>query len=1086
MATTSKRIIFWIICIVAIFIFGSLTGTILYYYRHPSAIKGLIERSLSTSTGTSFKIKDLAYSIQPLSIEARGITVEPGNGQHGFYLEIPDLKADMVLAGRFGHKNLSLTSLKIAGFSVRVSRDMALPEISPIGDVPSSLLSRVLKRMISVFLFREVTFQATEVVDGEVTFQSGDQSIDVYGIQARLIPEQGVDISCSARAEWTQEKMRLMAPRIHIMTDDGISLADSEIKARLRAQECTFQSMQADISGMELESILIYDHDHKRLAFDPVALRVEGITLRQGTDGKPISLNLELRTKGHINFSENQVEVSQFHLAARDLLQVSGQLNLDFGAKDSVKITHLEGRLMPQEWFSLLPHEMGRQLAPFSLSGPVNLSARIEGIKDQGVWHWQGDVGVQLNNNPYAYVTEQIRSTGRVTGRLRAEGPFPGMGLSVRLQGDEITFSGKGVTLQPFKARLSLSGKHPLHHIEEIYVDMPQATLAMGSRDVQIYDIQVHARKGSVQAETGFVSLPEVQLTSSLLQNLCLSLSIDREDVVTELKGEDIHLVQSLLALGLVPPGWQFTGLDSLYVRATLKDKDRCGFIYRLGFRDFTFQDRDGVYMGEKIAVRAESVGEINLKRSDVTIDSNLKVDGGEILWDRFYLNLGKTPVCLSFSGMYGMQAKSLQLSKVHVGLKDVFGLDMHGSILDEAPSPSIDLSAKIPETALNPIFYHFVSEPFRRGNPLLASMHTEGSVSADIRLTGRQNDWTATGNFTWHEGKLSSGDDGFSLQGITLDLPLWYQTRKDASAEKTVKGRLSIQSLNLPFLPQQSVSLPLDVGPNRLFVRTPTNLRIPGGVVIVGPLVCQDLFDAKPSIETNLTANDIEINALLSEIWSSPMQGTINGQLDPIRFEGSTLTSHGEIRAKLMRGAIVVSDIGASNPFTSGPVFKLNAEWEDLSLAELTTGTSFGRVEGILQGRVQGLEIAYGQPQAFDLLLETVETKGVPQKISVRAVDNIAQIGGGQSPFMGLAGSFASLFKEFPYEKIGVHASLDNDIFRINGTIREGGTEYLVKRGRFSGVNVVNQNPDNRVRFKDMVKRIRRVTDSKTGPVVK
>ncbi|MBN1102009.1 MAG: hypothetical protein JXL84_01205, partial [Deltaproteobacteria bacterium] len=73
----------------------------------------------------------------------------------------------------------------------------------------------------------------------------------------------------------------------------------------------------------------------------------------------------------------------------------------------------------------------------------------------------------------------------------------------------------------------------------------------------------------------------------------------------------------------------------------------------------------------------------------------------------------------------------------------------------------------------------------------------------------------------------------------------------------------------------------------------------------------------------------------------------------------------------------------------------------------------------------------------------------------------------------------------EFPYRKIGVRASLENDVFKINGTIREDGMEYIVKRGGFSGVNVVNQNPDNRIRFKDMVKRIRRVGSSGSGPLV-
>jgi hypothetical protein len=43
----------------------------------------------------------------------------------------------------------------------------------------------------------------------------------------------------------------------------------------------------------------------------------------------------------------------------------------------------------------------------------------------------------------------------------------------------------------------------------------------------------------------------------------------------------------------------------------------------------------------------------------------------------------------------------------------------------------------------------------------------------------------------------------------------------------------------------------------------------------------------------------------------------------------------------------------------------------------------------------------------------------------------------------------------------------LENDVFKINGTIQENGKEYLVKRGFFSGVDVINQNKDNRVGLK-------------------
>ena len=86
----------------------------------------------------------------------------------------------------------------------------------------------------------------------------------------------------------------------------------------------------------------------------------------------------------------------------------------------------------------------------------------------------------------------------------------------------------------------------------------------------------------------------------------------------------------------------------------------------------------------------------------------------------------------------------------------------------------------------------------------------------------------------------------------------------------------------------------------------------------------------------------------------------------------------------------------------------------------------------------------------------------------------------------MGFAGAFTSLFETLNYEKIGIRASLKNDVFKINGTIMEQGREYLMKGSVFAGVNIINQNPDNRIRFKDMVKRIKRATSEDGKPVIR
>jgi len=290
------------------------------------------------------------------------------------------------------------------------------------------------------------------------------------------------------------------------------------------------------------------------------------------------------------------------------------------------------------------------------------------------------------------------------------------------------------------------------------------------------------------------------------------------------------------------------------------------------------------------------------------------------------------------------------------------------------------------------------------------------------------------------------------------------------------------------PFLPWQPLDLHLLAKPNTLSIPASTTLQIPGGNVRIGPLITKGWADMSPSCDTSIRVNSVSLGPLLAklEVSAEDVRGTVNGNLESIHIEKGIMSSKGKMEAKIFGGSVVLSNIGASGLFTSTPLLKLDARWRGLDLAKLTTGSGFGKIQGVLNGHANRLEIAEGQPQRFDLLLETVKKKGVPQRISVKAVDHIAELGGGQSPFVGAAGMFASLFKDFPYEKIGIHATLENDVFRINGTIKEGGKEYLVKRGFISGVNVINQNPDNRVSFKDMVERLKRVSSSKNGPVIK
>ena len=570
------------------------------------------------------------------------------------------------------------------------------------------------------------------------------------------------------------------------------------------------------------------------------------------------------------------------------------------------------------------------------------------------------------------------------------------------------------------------------------------------------------------------------------MKNLLPDIRLAEHNLSLTVQGKETSLFHAAVAYHLIPSDWNIKVHDSIRINITGPWTGPWQVKAKLSLDDLVFQNKNGSIMGENVSLGTGIEGIVDLKRSRMTFAADLDAQAGEALYDRYYLNLKQTPIVTTCNGTYDLQKRLIELSKLRFDLTGILPLEIQG-IFKQGPSSkaNADVTVILPKVPLKPIFHHFLQEPYKTEKPFLATLETEGDVSAQFRISGFQDTWQVRGHLGWLGGNFSLPEKGIALKGIHLDLPVWYRTGIAKPPVETLSGKLEVESITIPLLPKQSLSMLLDTGPNRISVKSPTVIQVPGGDLRLGSVQVEKLFGPDLTIHTRLAFDEIKLQPLLSRIWTRPLKGSFTGILDPVRYENHTVTTKGELKADVFEGNIILSDLGASGVFTSAPVFKFNAKWEDLLLSEMTTDTAFGTIEGVLEGQLRDVEMAYGQPQRFKLLLETVQKKGISQKISVKAVENIAQIGGGQSPFMGLAGAFASFFKKFSYEKIGIRASLENDVFTVNGTIREGGTEYLVKRGSFSGVDIVNQNPDNRISFKDMVKRIKRI-GSKGSPVVK
>ena len=1061
-----------------------LAGTLLYFYHHPASLKPFIENTVSRAGGAAFTIDDLSYSLKPLQIRAEGIRLIPGERLKGISLHIPVLIADMAREGPFNRKRLIFKVLKVKGFSIDVSGDLRLPEFIP-GERHASWISKVLGRLFAFLVFREVEFQSAEVSDGHISGRLADQALDISSIRASLTPERLLEIACGVRFDWPSRETLLFAPNLRFTSDRAHSLVDPEIKGRVAFEGGVLRSPSLEIPAMDGKAQLVFRRDLKRLTFTPFELALKGVNTKEGFLEPLSHLDLSLKATGHFDLQGLGARISSFHLTLGDIMDARGRLQARIKGVPGVDLDLLTCRLVPEKLLPLLPPEVREPLNSWTLSGPVSLEGKVRAVMAEGGPNLDCDIRTRLDKTPFFFAKDGRHLNGEVSADLKISGGIPDVTVRGKVVTANTLFSANGITTGPMRTNFGLTYKKPLIRINDLETLVPQANFAIGGEQAVLRDIRFRTLQGTFDLNKRDLDLPKATLDTSLLKNIEMSLHLDRTKTSATLMGKESHLIETARTFGLLPPGWRFQGSDTLDVRVVQGPNGDWSIEGKLAVQHLNLENRDATCMGEGISMRVRIESTVTRDLSRIEAKASLGADAGEILFGRYYFNLSENGFYTDGEGTLDFSRQTLELPRLTVSSRNLLSLSLKGMLARAPEGGQALIRLHIPRTPVKPLFRHFLLEPFKMEKPLLTTLNVGGLLSSDLHLSLNGAHRTAKGHLRWEAGRLASGERGFSFRGIDLRFPVWSGSMGMKIPDMPLKGALSVGSIDLPILPEQSLALELQAVPDNLMIKDATFIKVPGGEIEIGPLSCTGLYASDPSIETSLSFESVDLDPLLSQVWARPISGIAHGKLAPIVLKGDRLKTRGEVRADVFGGKVTVSELEASGILTSTPIFRLNANWKDLSLKDLTTDTAFGKVDGILTGYLRNLQIAYGQPQRFQLLLETVKTKGVPQRISVKAVDNIARIGGGQSPFMGVAGMFTSFFREFPYKKIGVKASLENDVFRINGTIKEGETEYLVKRGSFSGVNVVNQDPDNRISFKDMVKIIKRVIASQGGPVI-
>jgi hypothetical protein len=457
-----------------------------------------------------------------------------------------------------------------------------------------------------------------------------------------------------------------------------------------------------------------------------------------------------------------------------------------------------------------------------------------------------------------------------------------------------------------------------------------------------------------------------------------------------------------------------------------------------------------------------------------------MKLEAGEILLGSFYINLQHDPLSIrilrsdEFPGHRG-SSLSVHFHAPTLG---------EGTITATLETPVYPRGeAKV---ALGPIsnrraFDLFVKEPFGHDSPMLENLSINGETVLTATIRGFPHYYAVQGWLETSPVDLDIPTHQIAAKGVKIRLPfsLDYPPPERAAPHgdpsKPITGFVKGDRIQWKSHEWREVSVPVTLKDNTFFL--PHHVKIPiwRGAVILERAKIRDPFGKTMGITLGLRLNQLDFSEMTKAFVPFVLHGSLEGSFPEIRIAPDSLVTRGSLTAHTLGGQIEASNIQAANPLSHLRKVSMEVLFREIDLEEASRSFKFGQMGGIIHGDITNVVFSFGQPEKFELSIRSVKKRGIKQYVNAEAVNNLAILSTGTAfPFRK---GILQLFRYFPYDKLGIYCKLENDIFTLRGTIRQNGVEYLIKRGLFRGIDVINQNPENQIRWKQMLRRLRAIS---------
>jgi hypothetical protein len=682
------------------------------------------------------------------------------------------------------------------------------------------------------------------------------------------------------------------------------------------------------------------------------------------------------------------------------------------------------------------PFEGGQQHV--ELTG-INLTIKDFSSKTGGSIAFQAHFAFQSAGDP------AMAASGNINGNFRLAGVYPkpyGKG-TVELAVDSGRYASGGRTI-------SLSG---LTLAADMAYDQPTETVAITALRGASKNF------GTIEGTAKAVLRGEVPWSAA-----CSLASIDFAQVFAVIKP---LLPEEYQAWTLQGTGAVETRLQGTYAN----DRPSLNGSVTFSFNQGGFSSPDSAKAAQGVS------GRIILKlqyapEQKLTFNIRSEQADGEYLWGKFYGNLSGQKASLAADGtlLFGRDPR-FDLN----GSLDVF---QTGEYSFSAGGTAQDWGARIRLAGVShaALLEKLLKDYLKALSPGLATLSITGTSSLETVIRHDRAATSIAGTYRMAGTTLNAPDVPLAIQEIAVDLPFDLvspSSGKGPPSSPARPGFIRFKAIQRKRLTIDSLQIPLTIAQNTLDVPEPVVVAFFGGHIrLYGVQVDDVLSPARNHFGVKI--ENVDLGRMTRRLLGREYPGTIHADLGVMRYENNRIASEGRAVIHVFGGDIEATNFFAENITASSRRFGGDITFRNINLEEVTRKIAIGKMTGIIQGSLKNLVVEYGQPASFTLEVKSVEARGIAQRISMDAIQNISILGTGAGS--GLNRGIAQFFKEYPYSKIGFRCVLNNDQFSVNGTIHEDGKEYLVRRGFLRGVDVVNQNPHNVISFRDMEERTERI----------